>query len=319
MNVFDPLLAVRAFHFAATVLVAGAIFFRLVIAEPVLRREPDHDMPALTHLRTRLNAMAAGALAAAIVSGVVWLILESAAISGLSLVEVFAQNVTWTVLAETRFGHVCALRALLAILLALCLLPAASAYRGRPGGTALISVSLAGCFLAALAWTGHAGAGTGWTANLHLAADTLHLLAAGAWIGGLVPLAFCLASAYRADDQAAARIAIGATTRFSTLGLVSVGTLLATGMVNTWFLAGSVANITGTDYGRLLMVKLALFAVMVSVATVNRIALTERLPDASAIRQLRINCGVEFTLGLLVIAIASTLGTLPPPLHMHHG
>jgi copper resistance protein D len=316
MNVFDPLTAVRAFHFAATAIVAGTAFFRHVIAEPVLRREPDGGVPAFTLLRSRLDATAAIALAAAFVSGVLWLPLEAAAISGLSLADVYAQNVIWTVLTETRFGHVCAVRSLIAILLALYLW-AGREQRGRQRGT--LAVALAGSFLAALAWTGHAGAGTSWSADLHLAADTLHLLAAGAWIGGLVPLALTLASARSAGDETRARIAIGATARFSTLGLVSVGTLVSTGLVNTWFLAGSVASITGTDYGRLLMVKLALFAVMFSVATVNRIALAERLPDAAAIRQLRINCGVEFILGIAVIVIASTLGTLPPPLHMHHG
>jgi copper resistance protein D len=275
-------------------------------------------VPAFTLLRLRLDAMAAIALAAAFVSGVAWLILEAAAISGLSLADVYAQNVTRTVLTETRFGRVSALRALIAILLAVCLW-AGREQDGRQRRMSVAVVILAACFLVALAWTGHAGAGTGWSADLHLAADTLHLLAAGAWIGGLVPLALTLASARSAGDETRARIAIGATARFSTLGLVSVGTLVATGLVNTWFLAGSVASITGTDYGRLLMVKLALFAVMLSVATVNRIALAERLPDAGAIRQLRINCGVEFVLGLAVIVIASTLGTLPPPLHMHHG
>ena len=69
----------------------------------------------------------------------------------------------------------------------------------------------------------------------------------------------------------------------------------------------------------IILIVVLLFAVMFSVASVNRIALADRLPDASAIRQLRINCGVEFAIGLAVVVIASTLGTLAPPLHMHHG
>lgn len=309
MNLLDPLIDVRAFHFAATVLVAGTISFRRIVAEPVLRREP--DVTTFAYLRSCLDTMALAALAVAFVTAALWLVLEAAAISGLSLAEVLSQNITWTVLTETRFGHVGALRALIAIMLALCL------WTGR--GASAVAVFFAACFIAALAWTGHAGAGTGWSADLHLAADTLHLLAASAWIGGLVPLALALASAQRLGGEAGDRIAIGASARFSTLGLVSVGTLVATGLVNAWFLAGSVASITGTEYGRLLMIKLALFAVMFSVASVNRIALADRLPDASAIRQLRINCGVEFAIGLAVVVIASTLGTLPPPLHMHHG
>jgi copper resistance protein D len=313
MILLDPMIGARAVHFAATVIVAGTIFFRHVIADPVLRNE-NRDAPALTHLQSRLDAMAVVTLAVAVVSGAAWLILESAAISGLSLAEVYSQNVVWTVLTETRFGHVNALRGLFAILLAFCLL----SDRASPSRSGLVAVALAGCFLAALAWTGHAGAGTGWTGDLHLAADTLHLLAAGAWIGGLVPLALCLASARGAGEPAGGRLALGMTTRFSTLGLISVGTLLATGTVNTWFLAGSVQSLVGTDYGRLLMIKVTLFAVMTVFATINRVVLTARLPGASAIRQLQINCGVEFALGLAVVVVASVLGTLPPPMHMHH-
>lgn len=319
MNPLDPLIGVRAAHFAATAIVAGTIFFRHVVAGPVLRNEMDHGAPALTHIPSRLDAMAAAALAVAVVSEAAWLILESAAISGLSLSDAYSQNVAWTVLTETRFGHVCAIRGLFAILLAFCLLPIKGARQDRPSRSGLIAVALACGFLAALAWIGHAGAGTGWSADLHLTADTLHLLAAGAWIGGLVPLALALASTRMAGDPEGGRIALAMTTRFSTLGLVSVGTLLATGTANTWFLAGSLESLTSTEYGRLLMIKLGLFAVMVTVATINRIVLTARLPDSAAIRQLQINCGVEFALGLAVVIIASVLGTLPPPMHMHHG
>ena len=65
-----------------------------------------------------------------------------------------------------------------------------------------------------------------------------------------------------------------ATRRFSTLGLLSVGTLLATGLVNTWMLAGSLAALLETDYGRLLLPKIALFVAMVAIASINRLRLT---------------------------------------------
>jgi len=55
-----------------------------------------------------------------------------------------------------------------------------------------------------------------------------------------------------ADTLAAARTA---TVRFSTLGIVSIATILFTGIVNTWYLAGSISALVGTDYGRLLLTK----------------------------------------------------------------
>jgi len=61
-----------------------------------------------------------------------------------------------------------------------------------------------------------------------------------------------------------------------------------------------------------------LFAAMTGIAATNRFRLTPRLPDAAAARRLRINARVELALGLVVIAIATILGMLPPPLHIHH-
>ena len=78
-------------------------------------------------------------------------------------------------------------------------------------------------------------------------------------------------------------MAIGriAVQRFSTLGVVAVSTLAATGIVNTWVLAGSIPALLGTDYGQLLLVKIALFLVMVATAAVNRLVLTPRLMQKS--------------------------------------
>src|SRR5207253_5378156 len=117
-----------------------------------------------------------------------------------------------------------------------------------------------------------------------------------AWVGALVPLALLVGVAWRNRDEPSVAIAREATLRFSTLGIVSVATLVATGAVNSWVLAGSVHALVGTDYGRLLLVKVALFLVMLSIATVNRLRLTPRLVQdvdtagsRDALRRLRSN------------------------------
>jgi putative copper export protein len=48
---------------------------------------------------------------------------------------------------------------------------------------------LAGTYAATLAWTGHALSDAGAGRSVHLASDTVHLLAAGAWVGALPGLA----------------------------------------------------------------------------------------------------------------------------------
>jgi putative copper resistance protein D len=100
----------------------------------------------------------------------------------------------------------------------------------------------------------------------------VHLIAAAAWVGGLLPLALMLAAAGRS-----VAVAHAVSLRFSAYGIVAVGVLLLTGAINTWYLAGSIRALTETDYGHLLLAKIVLFLVMLALATVNRLWLTPAL------------------------------------------
>ena len=73
---------------------------------------------------------------------------------------------------------------------------------GSSRGPVVIALALgAAASVAALVWAGHGGAATGTRGVVEAAADAVHLLAAGAWLGGLVPLALLLAAARRAGDE----------------------------------------------------------------------------------------------------------------------
>jgi putative copper resistance protein D len=96
-----------------------------------------------------------------------------------------------------------------------------------------------------------------------------------------------------------------------------VGALLLSGLVNTWYLAGSVPELVGTSYGRLLLVKIALFVAMVALAATNRMRLAPRIVarDAAALRSLTRNATIETALGLAVVAIVGALGVMIPAAH----
>ena len=118
-------------------------------------------------------------------------------------------------------------------------------------------------------------------------------------------------------------VARAATLRFSTLGLSCVGTLLVTGVVNTWFLSGSVPALLGTLYGQLLLVKIALFATMIAFARVNQRRLLPHLAGVASDAALRLravgevgrNASIEASLGVFVLAVVGIIGILPPGLH----
>jgi mono/diheme cytochrome c family protein/uncharacterized membrane protein len=177
-----------------------------------------------------------------------------------------------------------------------------------------VNAALAGALLASLAFAGHAAGERGMDRVVHLSADAAHLLAAGAWLGALLPLAYVLARA-RALETAER-----ATRRFSIMGIACVGVLIVTGTISAWYTVGSVPGLFGTGYGRVLLAKLALFAAMLALATANRMRWTPRLRAAGgeapfALRRLRRNAIAETSLGAAVLGAVGVLGVTVPALH----
>jgi copper transport protein len=94
--------------------------------------------------------------------------------------------------------------------------------------------------------------------RIEVLVDVLHVVAAAAWFGGLVQLAFVL----RHDPDSGRR--------FSLLGLGAVVALSATGVARAFAELDSVSQIWTTGYGRLLIVKTVLLALLVSLGWINR-------------------------------------------------
>lgn len=186
------------------------------------------------------------------------------------------------ILRYAWFGKVWLARA---ALLALALLP------GR-AGLAAATLSLAAA----------AGIEHGWALGdrpFLVACQVAHLLAAGAWLGGLLPLALGL----RAGTTDPAR-------RFVRIGLPAVAVLGLTALAQGWVLGGGTAGLA-SRYGAVLAVKLLLFAALVAVAARHRLRLVPALPDArtALLRSLM----VEIGLGAGVLAIAALLAGMAAP------
>lgn len=292
----DPLILTRAIHFAATILAGGTVGFMVLVA----------NIPAL---RRRLVLMTWLALAVSIISGLVWLLLLAAGITGAPLAEVGTNGDAWKVAAGTHFGQVMGARLLLAIALGLLM--------SKPG-LRFAQLAAAAVLVALLAFVGHAGATPGAAGAYHLAADIVHVVAAAAWLGALPGFVLLLAQAKAEKDFAWLDVAGLATARFSRLGLLCVAALLASGAVNSWYLLTSPGDLVSTDYGRVLSLKIALFAAMVAIAALNKYRLTPRLAAPEAIRAMRRNSLAEIGLGLGVLLLAGALGSMEPAADAHH-
>jgi len=318
-------IATRAVHFASTVVIAGIFIFLAFVEAPVLGENRDHTWPGAAAFHSRLLGIAWLSLAVSIVSGAAWLLLVATNITGSSLAQVISDGTAQTLLTRTQFGHTWQARVVLAVLLAAALLRFNRKAEWRPAER-FVAAALATGFVGSLAWSGHGGATPGLRGEAHLTADALHLIAAGAWIGGLVPLRLLLSSVAQAAGPLGVGIARDVTLRFSTLGIAAVATLIVSGLFNTWILVGSVSGLVEFQYGRLLLMKLALFGVLLAVAAFNRLRLTPRLVAAAAnashasiaaVRRLKRNCLVETALGLAILIVVGALGTISPGMHMH--
>jgi putative copper export protein len=144
-----------------------------------------------------------------------------------------------------------------------------------------------------------------WLPTLVLA---LHLSAAAFWLGALMPLLMV------ARDAEVGRVAAMAA-RFGAAALYVVGALMAAGACLLVLLLHRVADLWGSDYGRLILAKLLLVAGLLGLAALNHWRLTPRLLayDPSALRALQRSIRAEIALAGIILFVTAALTTLVGP------
>lgn len=287
----------RFVHFLATLSLFGMALF------PLYALPRGQALPQGLPRRLRRASLAAVILSLA--GALAWLLFSVATMAD-SFAAAFDTTTLSSVLSDTTFGRLWTVR----VIPALLSIPAATFAAGRRGYATL--GALAFLLLAPLAGVGHTEVTEGTAHAIHILADGAHLLAAGAWLGGLVALALLMSRAVASTPGEQAAI----LARFSGTGTIAVATLVASGLVNAWFLVGSIGGLFATRYGQLLLIKIALFGLMIGLAALNRYwlvpALAQGFDSRTMQARLRFHIAAEQILGLLVIAIVSVLGTLDP-------
>lgn len=223
------------------------------------------------------------------------------------------------VLGATDLGLALKVR-LVALAAALC---GAMLLSRAPRGGVILCMLAGAVALATLAWSGHGAAGEGAIGQIQLAADIVHMFAAGAWLGAIVAFLLLVSARSVAQDIERVRLASRALHGFAITGGILVGLIVITGLINGALLVGlaHIATLGQSAYGRLLLAKLALFAVMLGIAALNRYRLTPALERAifegdarRALAHLRQSLSVEGVLAILILGLVGWLGTLAPPM-----
>lgn len=136
-------------------------------------------------------------------------------------------------------------------------------------------------------------------------ADLLHVVGGGVWFGGLVIMAWLFASRMKRGVPAdAARVAV----RFSRVAAAALATVGLAGGALAWTILDSPSELVSTSWGRLLLVKTFLVAVVAGIGTYNHYrvvpALDSEATDGIVVRRLTRLVTVEG--GILVVVLIVT-------------
>lgn len=277
------LIAVRALHFwSVAILFGGGGFLFLLGSEK-----------APSGVRVLRLAASTAAL-----TGLAWFLLTFVNVTGEA--GELLQLPQWVAFMNSPFGPPWAAQLALGMgALALCAL-------SRPALFAAVGAALA----VDQAWLGHAAVATGGLGVTAVASYATHVLAGFGWIGALTMLFVALRGIHAPADRRTPQtteVARDGLALFSTIGLFMVAAIFASGCVNAALHMSHVAELTSTPYGRIVLVKIVLFAAMLALAAFNR-----RGGRRGAMPGLVVSIGLETALGLLVLCAAALLGITAP-------
>lgn len=290
------LVLARGAAVGAMLLLFGALLHAALVAPAALASAP---ADVAGRVRRQALALERATCAAALGALVLWCVAQAADMAGASDGPAVLAAVG-PVVSGTLFGHLAVAQAVLLGAAGL----AAGPSRGRRWGATCLS----GAVLALQAGHGHAVAAGD---PVLLGAGAVHLLAAGAWLGGLVALLTLVRAAPPRVGAMAARW-------FSPLGKWCVAGLVASALVQGWNLVGDVPGLVGTAYGWVAGGKAVLLGVLLGFAWANRYHLAPALLRAGAEGARRVlvrSIAVQTGFGVLAVAAAAMLTSLPPSVH----
>jgi putative copper export protein/mono/diheme cytochrome c family protein len=288
----------RGMHVLALVSLSGTLVFLTLVA-PSAMAEAATDAP---ELRQRLLRLARSSTVCALIVAVAWLVVETVVIAGADSAATTLHALP-TVAVRTQFGQLLLLRCGLLLLVLPLLTPRRM--------TIAIAAILAAIALAVQPMLGHAGAVGGSVGAELIISEILHLLAVGAWLGGLLPLFIAVGTLPR-------NAAATACHSFTPVGLSAVLVLGGTAVVQVAEFMGGLPGLFGTGYGQIALVKLGLFVGLLALAAFNRLVLTDQLagtaPEAAR-QHMRMSIATEAVLGTLVVITAAFLAAHTPGTH----
>lgn len=284
----------RAVSFTAIAGVAGAVVFRRFVAAPALAGRD--ALPAVERLIAKAGLWCAMAL---LLVAPVRVAMQA---KGLAF-----EGDPWTPMVprivSTAWGHAVVWQ-FAAALVAMV----GFARWARAGGWWHAGVGAA-VLVATPAFTGHAIASESVPA-LAVLADVAHVIGASAWAGGLALLTMVAWSQRREPTGGESVAAL--IERFHRVAQWAVGTLVVSGGFAAWLHLRSPADLIGSSYGRVLIVKDALVLIALGLGWRHSRSAAAKARSGGS-QRVTTSLTVEWLVLLAVLVVTGLLAGSPPP------
>ncbi|MDH3502665.1 MAG: CopD family protein, partial [Nitrosopumilus sp.] len=164
---------------------------------------------------------------------------------------------------------------------------------------------------------GH-GAASGQMAAVVL--DYVHNLVAAVWIGGIIYFVFTLLPTFsRLEKTKMEKMSLVMIPRFSIAFVIALGVVIISGPTLMWLLESDVGIITESTYGKLIIAKIAIAAIMVGLGGFFQFRVQKagekavKSKSSSVHKSLKRLLKLDVTLGIILLGVVALLanGTLP--------
>ena len=288
----------------------GVLAFRLLVSTPVLA---GIELEGIGEFRSALSQnttiLTWATLAVFLSMSALRLVIQASVVHDTSPLDALTGPV-WSLVSETEWGRLWLLRMGFAATTGAVLF----AMRGRLENTAfsLLAITLGAGALLAISRSSHAAALLE-IGSISLLNDFIHTIAVALWVGGLFSLALDIPSAIRVLSEGERRHVLSALIpRFSVVAGLSVAVLALTGIYSAWTQV-TVPEALDTPYGRVLIAKVGLVALLLLIAAVNLVWVRPRLSgDGRAAHWLRRLVVAEVIVATLVLLSVGFLTSLEP-------
>lgn len=245
----------------------------------------------------RVGRLTSGAALVWLAALAIQAILTVSEVLAIPLRSSFDPTIMWSLLTQTTLGRVILIQIVLVALVALL----GWVVLDRTTGVIVAAASVVAAFL--LGFTGHSGISDG-----HSAATIslgIHVVAASAWIGGLIAT-IAVVSARSASCRVVLR-------RFSVLALICVILLAESGLLNASLRLEGPAAVITSPYGAIITAKVCVLVVLIGFGWRQRRRVIDRLSEQSATRTLLQLSLWEIAWMGIVIGLSVALARTAPP------